>query len=138
MRPPKAEHIAIALLALLILSACASRPVPLPETHRRELRSDRLVRDSIYIHDSIYIRVKGDTVWRDRIRTLRDTHTVRLRDTVTVRDSIPYPVETLRTVEVDRPLRWHQKTLIYSGIFLWCALAAFAVYKIVKRKILKP
>ncbi len=128
----------IPLLALT-LAACSPRtltahPVELPRITRRDLRSETRSRDTLIIHDSIYIRVKGDTVWRDRIRTLRDIRTLTLRDTLLIRDSIPVPVEVLRTVPVEKPLRWHQKTLIYSGILLWLLVIARTALRIIKRK----
>lgn len=124
------------ILALaLLLSACASRPIPLPELHSRDLIRDRLVRDSIYIRDSIYVHLKGDTVWRDRTLKIYDRQQRVLHDTLVIRDSIPYPVEVLRTVEVDKPLRWWEKTLIGSGILLWTLILGRLAYKTVKRKI---
>lgn len=136
MKTRTAKLIFTAAVALL-LTACASRPLPLPEVHWRDRLRDRLIRDSIYVHDSIYVQVKGDTVWRDRLQTILDIRRETLHDTLLIRDSIPYPVEVVRTVEVDKPLGWWKKTLMYSGVFLWCAIACFIAYKIVERKTLK-
>lgn len=66
------------------------------ETVRTETSvRDRFLRDSIYVHDSTYVKEKGDTVlierwhtrWRDRM--LRDTCYVQKTDSV----AVPYPVE---------------------------------------------
>jgi hypothetical protein len=78
---------------------------------------DRLKRDSIYQRDSIYIIVKGDTVFKYQYKySYRDK---LVRDTVAVvrRDSIPYPVEVSKYVE--RKLSWWQTTLLWSGALAW-------------------
>ena len=123
----------------LTLAACSPRltrahPVELPRVTRSDTRSSSRSLDSIHIHDSIYIYVKGDTLWRDRVRTVRDTRTLTLRDTVLIRDSIPVPVEITRTVEVEKPMNWFQKTLLYSGILLWLLVIARIALLIIKRK----
>lgn len=80
------------------------------------------IKDSVWIHDSIYIKEKGDTVfqysYRDRIQYLyldkvkRDTINFTKIDTVT----ITKPVIQEKTVEVTT-LYWWQKLLMGMGIF---------------------
>ena len=56
---------------------------------------NKVKRDSIYQHDSIYIREKGDTVWMEkykyvyRDKLVRDTMYINRTDTIRE----PYPVE---------------------------------------------
>lgn len=86
-------------------------------------------RDSIWLHDSIHVRERGDTVWMERWHT---KYIERLRHDTLYRariDSIPvpYPVEKL----VPRQLTWWQRTrihlanivllvlLFYAGTRLW-------------------
>lgn len=66
------------------------------ETIKTEVQyKDRLQRDSIHVHDSIYVRDNGDTVFVDRWHTVykdklvRDTTYINKTDSV----QIPYPVE---------------------------------------------
>ena len=78
---------------------------------------DRLKRDSIYQRDSIYMLIKGDTVYKYEYKySYRDK---LLRDTISISktDSIPYPVEVPKYV--DKKLSWWQSTLIYTGAIAW-------------------
>lgn len=99
------KYIFLLILSLTLISCAHKAQVLQTERVRTEWRDQiRLQRDSIYLHDSIHIERKGDTVYRERWRILwRD----RLRhDTLYryERDSIPY------VVRVQNPL---------SGIDLW-------------------
>jgi len=105
-------------LMLVMSVVCSCRT---PQTVERIIRDsvyiDRLKRDSIYQRDSIYIIVKGDTVFKYQYKySYRDK---LVRDTVAVvrRDSIPYPVEVSKYVE--RKLSWWQTTLLWSGVLAW-------------------
>ena len=72
-------------------------------------------KDSVWLHDSIRVREKGDSVWVERWHTQwRD----RLRvDTIyqATHDTIPqpYPIETVKVVEKD--LSWWQKLRLWIG-----------------------
>ena len=104
---------------MLIMSAVCSCSTPRVGERivRDSVYIDRLKRDSIYQRDSIYIIVKGDTVFKYQYKySYRDK---LVRDTVAVvrRDSIPYPVEVPKYVE--RKLSWWQTTLLWSGVLAW-------------------
>ncbi len=114
-------------LCALFGSCTTTKYVPVPEYHTDTLRISHNTRDSIYVHDSIHVSEKGDTIrierwhtqWRDRWRT----------DTVyqSKRDSIPYPVEV--TKEVPAKLTWWQQTRIHiGGVVLWLLLFAAVWY----------
>ena len=72
-------------------------------------------RDSIWLHDSIHVKEKGDTVlvekwhtqWRDRLRV--DTIYQATHDTIPQ----PFPVETIK--EVPAELSWWQRLRIWIG-----------------------
>ena len=80
-------------------------------------------RDSIYLHDSIHVKEKGDTVtierwhtqWRERTNT--DTVYKSRVDSVPV----PYPVE--KRVEVEKQLTWWQTLQIWLGRIVLALLA---------------
>ena len=104
------------MLVMSVVCSCST-----PRVGERIVRDsvyiDRLKRDSIYQRDSIYIIVKGDTVFKYQYKySYRDK---LVRDTVAVvrRDSIPYPVEVPKYVE--RKLSWWQNTLLWSGVLAW-------------------
>ena len=107
------------VLLMLVMSAVCSCSTPRVGERivRDSVYIDRLKRDSIYQRDSIYIIVKGDTVFKYQYKySYRDK---LVRDTVAVvkRDSIPYPVEVPTYVE--RKLSWWQTTLLWSGVLAW-------------------
>ena len=107
------------VLLMLVMSAVCSCSTPRVGERivRDSVYIDRLKRDSIYQRDSIYIIVKGDTVFKYQYKySYRDK---LVRDTVAVvrRDSIPYPVEVSKYVE--RKLSWWQTTLLWSGALAW-------------------
>ena len=72
-------------------------------------------RDSIWLHDSIHVKEKGDTVmvekwhtqWRDRMRV--DTIYHATHDTI----PDPFPVETIK--EVPAELSWWQRLRLWVG-----------------------
>jgi hypothetical protein len=108
------------VILLFLLSGC-TRTVYLPEVHT-EYR-DRVRVDSIVERDSVVVLSAGDTVYVYRDRW-RDRWHLR-KDTVAVRDSIPYPVEVVREVRhVPRVYRWS----------LWIAIAALlsAAWKVAR------
>ena len=54
---------------------------------------------------------------------------------ITIRDSIPYPVEVEVIREVDKPLRWWQRSLMWIGVAA-IAVASVAAYRKIRRPIL--
>ena len=109
----------LALLLSVILLTLASSCSPRIVEHIRYQHDTTYVvrRDSVrfYDRDSIYIREKGDTVykyvekwrWRDRVRV--DTFYRTRVDSVAV--------EHTKIVEVEKPLSWWRKWQI--GAFWW-------------------
>lgn len=96
--------IILLFLVLVLCLGCRTKVQTLEVEHIKTEYQDRLrlVRDSIYLHDSVYIAQRGDTIYHDRWRT-RYKEVTRL-DTAYIerRDSIRYPV----IVEVEKPRHW--------------------------------
>ena len=126
----------LGLIVCALLGSCTTtKYVPVTETRTDTLRISHNTRDSIYVHDSTYIKEKGDTIliekwhtkWRDRI----------VRDTIyqSKRDSIPYPVEVIK--EVPAKLTWWQQTRLHlANILLYLLLIGGIIYvgkKYIKR-----
>ena len=117
----------LAVLLLFIFYGCTTtRYVPVIEHRTDTVQITKQQRDSIWLHDSIYMHEyqKGDTcyVLRDRWRTKyiesisHDTTYISTRDTIPQ----PYPVE----VEVEKKLSWWQRfRLSMANIILWGLLA---------------
>ena len=123
------------LIAMAICALCScstTKYVAVPEYHTDTLRLTRNVRDSIYVHDSTYVREAGDTIliekWHTRWRDRWCTDTIYQSKI----DSIPYPVEV--TKEVPAELTWWQQTRLYmANIMLGLLAIVVAVYAIRKR-----
>lgn len=126
--------IIVALLICALLGSCTTtKYVPVPEYHTDTVRISQNTHDSIYVHDSTYIKENGDTMlierwhtqWRDRWRT----------DTIyqSKRDSIPYPVEV--TKEVPAELTWWQRTQMYAGDVLLLLLVGGVAVWVIRRKL---
>ena len=123
------------LFMLSLIAGCKSHErVVVVETVRADtLRLSHNIRDSVWLHDSIYIRDKGDTMfierwhtrWRDR--TVHDTTYVSKTDSVPV----PYPVE----VKVPRELSWWQRLRMHAGgvalslLAIWLGVKIWKIYK---------
>ena len=93
----------------------------------------KILRDSIYLyrHDSIFVRIRGDTVFTDRWHTQylykERSDTLRQTDTLTM---VRIEKET-STVEVNK-LTWWQKTQIKTGWVLIFILLLTGIYKALK------
>jgi len=128
------KRIALSItLAATLLSGCKTKYVAVPEWHYRDSVRTQYVRDSVTLRDSVFVSqyVKGDIVYRDKIRTTylcKD----RLRvDTVAMvkRDSVPCVVEK-KVTEWKWRTRWYDKAcrvvtpaaLLAGGLWLfaWC------------------
>lgn len=127
---------AIAILIIFFFASCKSvEYIEAPVVHTDTLYQSKVVHDSIYQHDSITIKEKGDSVWIERWHT---KYVDRLRtDTVIshVRDSIPYPVPEPYPVPAE--LTWWQQTLTKLGWLMLAVIGAAIIYIIVKLKFKK-
>ncbi len=104
------------MLVMSIVCSCTTTKT-VERVKRDSVYVDRLKRDSIYQRDSIYMLIKGDTVYKYEYKYLyRDK---MLRDTISISktDSIPYKVEVPKYV--DKKLSWWQVSLLYTGAIAW-------------------
>lgn len=119
------------LFAILTLISCKTRyvteyqAVEVPVIHT-ELRTDT-VRDSVHHTDSVVVYQRGDTVFRDRVKTV-----TKYRDrikTANVTDTLykvlPKPVP----VEVEKELSKWQKIKMDVGGIVMVLLGGFVIYK---------
>ena len=124
----------LACAVLTLLFGCTTtKYVPVPSISVDSVYVDRWLRDSVYLHDSVFVNqwTQGDTVFVDKVVT-KYKYKDRLRhDTVAVVrvDSVrvPYPVE--------KELSWWEKTRLYSFPVLvaMVAVLAFVIVWLVKK-----
>lgn len=74
--------------------------------------------DSIYIHDSVYVRVLNDTVWSDRWRT--EYREVVTRDTVFIErgDTVRIVVAPELETDEDDDVSWLSKACYWTGVVM--------------------
>lgn len=142
----------ILFLALLTLASCAStrratstttieRDSSHHATHQLDsIKSLRYHRDSIYVHDSIYIFEKGDTVTKyvEKVRykwqVLQDT-IIRDRiitDTLYVTETEYITVE--KPVYIEKELKWFNKGFMKLGKLSLFAILLYLAAIYVRRK----
>lgn len=120
--------IAVAMLFLSMFCRCTTtKYVPVTEYRDRVVaKMDSFLKtDSVYVHDSISVYIRGDTVFKDKYQLrYKDRYIVRNKsDTLIVRDSIPYKVE------VEKQLSKTDKVFLNIGkiasICLFIGILAF-------------
>jgi hypothetical protein len=101
------------LLILLALNSCATQNplISVPRNDSIVIR-DRFVRDSIIVRDSIFVRLKNDTVFIDRWHNLWRDRTVATTDTV-YKDK-----EVLVQLPPERYIPWLYRVALYVCIAL--------------------
>lgn len=107
----------ILLLSLLAFSCTTTEYVSVETTKTDSIYISLFERDSIYVHDSVYVRDKGDTVYIEKVKYLYKekarTDTIYTERTDSIR--IPYPVE--------RKLgKWEETYLAVGRITLWAVI----------------
>lgn len=115
-------YIILLTLAICLTSCRSIKYVPV-ETVKTEYKTRDSIRfDSIYEHDSIFLFVKGDTVYKEKYRYKYRYLTINKTDTVMLTDSvqIPYPVEKQLT-------RWQQMKIELGGWAFGMAIISLIV-----------
>ena len=123
--------IAIILLALAICSCRSVKYVPVETVKTDSVYVNKWHRDSVHVRDSVFVLIKGDTVFRDRYKVVYldklviDTFFIERVDTVRV----PYPVEKELT-------RWQRFKMDVGGfsfggiVALVLVVVGWMVYKL--------
>ena len=121
------KKLILTILLTILFSACATRVIEVPiHTTNTEIEFyDRLVRDSVFVHDSVFVKHKNDTIWMERYKTLYKEKIVR--DSVYLRDSIRVEVPIIVEVEKDINIFKKLRYALYSILVL---IGLFALYRI--------
>jgi len=122
------------IFTILLLCFCSSCKTPqyIPvETVKTEYR-DRIVKDSIFRYDSVFVKQTTDTVFFERYRYLYKDKIIK--DSVFINDTIrvPYPVEVVK--EVKNPLSSWQSFQVWCGRIALVIFLIVGVYFILKLK----
>ena len=115
------SRIAMAAAMLLIWSmcSCSTQYVPVESVRYDSVFFEKICKDSIFVQDSVFIRQKGDTVFKDKFKLVYKY--VFQRDTMLTvrRDSIPVPIP------VEKKRTWWEQTKIDVGGY---AVAIIVIY----------
>ena len=121
----------VLMLFVGLLAGCTTtRYVEVEKVHHDSIYITKLQKDSIYLHDSVWVEKSGDTIliqkWRTKYieKQIHDTTYVAKRDTIPQ----PYPQE----VYIEKKLNLLQRTLMYAGGLSICAIIVFLVIKFKK------
>ena len=113
------RFIVVMILSAVVMVSCKTKEyVTVPVHHTDTLRVVQHHRDSIYLHDSTFVRefIQGDTVrivtemWHTKYRDRLKTDTLYRSRT----DSVPVPYPVIK--EVKKPLTLIEKALMGTGI----------------------
>lgn len=114
--------LAIMIVAVALLSGCKIQYVPVEMVKTDTMYQKVVQRDSIHVHDSVTIRLKGDTVIFEKYHTkyidrlLRDTVYRSRVDSI----AVPYPVERKLS-------KWEQVCIDYGKIMLGATMILLVV-----------
>lgn len=117
----------------LALTACTTtKVVTIERVEHDTTYITRHQQDSIWLHDSIRITEKAESVFVERWHTKYEGK-LRIDTFIKIRvDSIPTPYEVVK--EVPRQLTWWQRTQMYAGdALLLAVIAGIAVFIIRKQ-----
>lgn len=127
--------IVMMFMAVALVGCKTKEYVPVVEHHTDTLRVVQHHRDSIYLHDSTFVReyVQGDTVrivtemWHTKYRDRLKTDTLYRSRT----DSVPVPYPVVK--EVKKPLNFFEKAMMGTGIGSIVGILFYCIILIRKR-----
>ena len=128
----KFEGVLVLILGLLVLWALCSctktEYITVEKVRNDTTYITKHQRDSVWLHDSTFVKVAGDTVWIERWHTKWQNHLEH--DTVYKArvDSVPVPYPVTQYVE--KPRSKFEKGLMGVGILSLMAIIVFIAWKI--------
>lgn len=123
------------LLFAYVLASCAgTKTIYVPVQSVKTEYKDRHKTDSIHVLDSVYFAVKGDTVFKEKYRTIYKDRL--LRDSIFKTDTIrvPYPVEKIVTTN---KLNWYQKACVWGFSFVFLVTILYVIIWLLKKRYIK-
>lgn len=130
------KNLCLIILVALLFVGCKTkeRVVTVEKVRNDTTYITKHQRDSVWLHDSIHVTEKGDTIriekWHTKYieKATHDTLYQHKTDSVPV----PYPVEKL----VERELTWWQQTRMHLGEALLALAGIAVVVFVIRRKLI--
>ena len=115
------------MIALWLTSCTTTKVVTVEKVKTDTTYITKQQRDSIWLHDSIHVTERGDTIRIERWHTKyveREVHDTLYRAKT---DSIPVPYEVIK--EVPRKSTWFERIMFCTGIISILCLILFVAKK---------
>ena len=116
----------ILLVLFLFLCGCRTEYVPIESVRYDSVMIERLMRDSVFVRDSVYLQEKGDTIYK-----YKDRFVYVYKNRVDT-----FFAEKIREIEVpvpvERELSWWERMKMDFGGWLLVAVALYVVYRMVR------
>jgi hypothetical protein len=117
----------IGLIICALLSSCSTTKVVEVERVKTDTTYiTKWQRDSVWLHDSIHVTEKGDTIRIERWHTKYIEKQVHDTTYVATHDTIPQPYEVVK--EVPAELSWWQRVRLWLGNAVMLALLGVVGY----------
>lgn len=115
-----------AMLLIWSMCSCSTQYVPVESVRYDSVFFEKIRKDSIFVQDSVFIRQKGDTVFKDKFKVVYKY--VLLRDTMLTvrRDSIPIPVP------VKKKRTWWEQTKIDVGGYAVTIIVIYVLCRLMR------
>ena len=109
------------LLFLLLLCGCRTEYVPIESVRYDSVMIEKLLRDSVFVRDSVYLKEKGDTVYK-----YKDRFVYVYKNRVDT-----FFAEKIREIEipvpVERKLTWWERVKLNYAEWVIAVLVAIAL-----------
>ena len=111
----------VMLLFLLLLCGCRTEYVPVESVRYDSVMIEKLMRDSVFVRDSVYLKEKGDTVFK-----YKDRFVYVYKNRVDT-----FFAEKIREIEVpvpvERKLTWWERVKLNYAEWVIAVLVAIAL-----------
>ena len=120
--------VVMTIIALLLCSCTKTEYITVEKVRNDTVWQNHTKHDSIWVHDSIHVTDKGDTVriekWHTKyVESIRHDTVYKART-----DSVPVPYPVIK--EVEKPRSKFEKGLMGVGILSIMALVIFIAFKL--------
>ena len=111
----------VMLLFLLLLCGCRTEYVPIESVRYDSVMIEKLMRDSVFVRDSVYLQEKGDTIYK-----YKDRFVYVYKNRVDT-----FFAEKIREIEVpvpvERKLTWWERVKLNYAEWVIAVLVAIAL-----------
>lgn len=109
----------IGLIACIAITCCTgcttTKVVEVPVTHTEYIEKVDTFVKTDSIHETEYIKISGDTVYKEKVKYVQQKVYEPKYVEVIKRDSVPFPVEVIKEVQVERKASWVERALTAIG-----------------------